>query len=449
MSVPNWRMREILEQIYRAGLEAVAGHAVVRRSVKLDGDGNLTALSLTGETARISGVGRMPVRILSMGKAAASMVDGLPEPLLVATQQGLIICNEAVSPRHPRLTALLGGHPEPTEASWMAGRAAAALVRTMGDGELLVVLLSGGASSLSFYPHKALPPGDVQAALRLLASSGADIEAVNIVRRHLCEIKGGRLAAMAAPAQTLALVLSDVPGDGLHCVGSGPTVPDPTSFDDAVGVLKAMGVWEVSPLAVREFLRRGQAGQYEDTPKPGDPVFQRVSTVLVGNSALMLRACADKARSLGIEAVIDPAVLRGEAADQGAAFVQRGLERLQPLRGPCCFLSGGETTVTRPLAGTGGRNQEFALAAAWALKSHPGMAVLSAGTDGKDGPTPAAGAFAYHDTVRRALSLGLSPRRHLDSHDSYLFFLPLGDLLVTGHTGTNVADVQILLNGCS
>ncbi len=159
MNAPNWRMREILEQIFRAGLEAVAGHAVVRRSLQCDGDGNLTALSLTGETARLSGIGRMPLKILSMGKAAASMVDGLPEPLTGATQQGLIVCNEAVSPRDARFTSLLGGHPEPTKASWMAGRAAAALVRTMSHGELLVLLLSGGASSLSFYPPPRGPPG--------------------------------------------------------------------------------------------------------------------------------------------------------------------------------------------------------------------------------------------------------------------------------------------------
>jgi hydroxypyruvate reductase len=268
---------------------------------------------------------------------------------------------------------------------------------------------------------------------------------MNAVRKHLSAIKGGQLAALAYPATVLALLLSDVIGDDLDVIGSGPTAPDASTFSSAAGILRKYAIWDRVPASVRRRIQSGLRGEIEETPKK----LARVQNLVVGSNRLAVDAAAARARALGFRTLILSTRIEGETAEVAgvhAAILRDCLENGYPLKPPACIISGGETTVSLGEAsGLGGRNQEFALAAARLLDGVQGAAVFSAGTDGTDGPTDAAGAFADSTTVRRAEKLGLSAEDFLARHDSYPFFERLGDLVKTGPTGTNVADVRLLL----
>jgi hydroxypyruvate reductase len=282
-------------------------------------------------------------------------------------------------------------------------------------------------------------------ASRLFLSAGADIASFNAVRKHLSEVKGGLLARAAQPATVWALLLSDVPGDDPSVIASGPFSPDPTTYADAVGILLRHGLLYAVPAAVRQRLVAGVLGKIPETPKPGDPAFERVTCAIVGSNQVAMEAAAQTAKSEGAQAVLLPGFLRGEARECARAFCARLREpasSLAPGRA-VVLVAGGETTVNVRGSGKGGRNQEFALASALELAGREGMAVLAGGTDGVDGPTDAAGAFVDGTTVARAAALGLSPAAHMKNNDAYPFFRALGDLIVTGPTGTNVADLAI------
>lgn len=338
------------------------------------------------------------------------------------------------------------GHPEPNDASVAAGLRALDVARAVGEHETLVVLLSGGASALMAVPVAGLTLGEKQRATRLLLTAGADIASLNAVRKHLSSIKGGRLAA-AARGKVVTLVLSDVVGDDLSVIGSGPTCPDPTTFRDALDVVDALRLRASFPRGVLDRLEAGARGDVGETPKPGSSVASRVFVRLTGSRLDALDGARLAAEALGYAVgTLDQPVV-GEARLAGEHHAARLARLARSLLRPCCLLSAGETTVAVTGPGTGGRNQEFALAAAATLGGLGGCAVAaSIGTDGVDGPTSAAGAVVDTTTIERARAAGLpSPSQYLELNDSYRFFEALGDLVVTGPTRTNVGDIQVVL----
>jgi hydroxypyruvate reductase len=323
-------------------------------------------------------------------------------------------------------------------------------LKELNARDLLIVLISGGASALLPAPVEPITLSDKQQTTDLLLRAGADITELNTVRKHLSALKGGNLAALAYPATTISLVLSDVIGDRLDVIGSGPTVPDSSTFSDAFAVIQKYKLTRRIPKAVRRRLEAGAAGKAPETPKPGDPLFRNVHNVVIGSNRLSLEAAAGQAKALGYRTLILSSTMQGEAREVARVHAQILREvhlSGHPLRRPACILSGGETTVTVTGSGKGGRNQEFALAAAIDIAGLNDALVLSAGTDGTDGPTDAAGAIATGDTVKRAAALGLDARKHLCTNDAYPFFDALCDLIRTGPTGTNVMDIHLLLAG--
>jgi len=340
-----------------------------------------------------------------------------------------------------------GPHPSPTDDSVAAAARATRLARDTHFGSCLVLLLSGGASAMLAAPAPGLTLEDKIAATREMLAAGLPIDAINTVRKHLSAVKGGWLAAGAAACCTLAI--SDVIGpaeDDLSVIGSGPGVPDPSTYADAVRALRAGGVWDAMPGAVRTRLQAGEQGLVPETPKPGDPRLARASGFVIGSRQDAMSGAAAAAARLGYHVTVHAAPTLGDARLAGPAVVARAFEAAAG-GGPTCVISSGETTVHVRGPGRGGRNQELALAAVRTLGRAPRDAVLvSLGTDGVDGPTDAAGALVDRRTLARAEGIGLaSPESVLEANDSHAFFDALGDLLRTGPTGTNVGDLQIVL----
>ena len=314
---------------------------------------------------------------------------------------------------------------------------------TPAPEDLIVCLISGGASALLPFPAPPVTLAEKQAVTRLLLHCGANIHEINCVRKHISRIKGGQLARLAYPATLVTLILSDVIGDDLDVIGSGPTAPDPTTFADARAILEKYRIWSKLP-SVRQILSSATA----ETPKPGDKTFRKTQNVIVGSNALAVDAAAHEARRLGFHTLVLSTFLEGEAREVArvhASIAKEIRTSGRPVKPPACVISGGETTVTVRGRGRGGRNQEFALAAALAIAGLRDTVILSAGTDGSDGPTVAAGAIADGTTIARAEALGHSAAAFLANNDSYSFFDALGDLVKTGPTGTNVADMQVIL----
>jgi hydroxypyruvate reductase len=327
-----------------------------------------------------------------------------------------------------------------------------ALAKSLESGDLLLLLLSGGASALLPAPAGDVTLADKAAVTSLLMRAGATIGELNTVRKHLSRLKGGGLARAASPARVVCLALSDVVGDDLSTIASGPTVPDPTTYADALAVLAGRGVLDGVPAAVRGHLEAGVRGSVPETPKPGDPLFRRVTTRIVGSNRVSVAAASRQARRLGLRPVVLTTRLEGEAREAArvlVAVLRECVETGHPAAPPVCLLAGGETTVTVLGDGHGGRNQELVVSAALPLAGFPGPAVVaSLATDGVDGRSDAAGGVADDKTLERASGLGLAPPGvFLASSDSNGFLAPLGDLIVIGPTGTNVVDLTVLLAG--
>jgi hydroxypyruvate reductase len=326
------------------------------------------------------------------------------------------------------------GHPVPDARGVEGTRKMAEIVRQAGPRDLLIAVISGGASALTPAPAPPMTLSQKQKLTKKLLASGATIHEINTVRRHLSTFKGGQLAKLAYPATTIALILSDVIGDDLDVIGSGPTVGDRSTIEDARAVLAKYGIT--------------QKVAFHETPKPDDPAFKKVQNIIVGSNEQAIDAAARQAKALGYRTIVLSTRMEGETRDVAgvhAAIAKEILATGRPLRVPACLLSGGETTVTIRGSGTGGRNQEFVLAAAIALDGSGPVTVLSAGTDGTDGPTDAAGAIADSSTASRARALGIDPAKFLANNDSYHFFENIEGLIKTGPTGTNVMDIRVIL----
>ncbi len=393
------------------------------------------------------------VSLVGAGKASMALAGalephlaGIPFDGVVTVPHGYVDTFPArLTP--PRLVHVReAGHPLPDSHGLDAAREALLWATARGRRDLLLTVLSGGGSALWPAPSRGLSLDEKLAVTRLLLHSGADIQELNTVRKHLSAIKGGLLARAAAPATVLTLLVSDVIGDDPSVIASGPTVPDPSTFQDAVSILHRYDIWHEIPAAARALLESGAGGQIEETPKPGDPAFEHVLHILLGSNRVALEGAAAEARSRGYETRIVTDSLSGEARIMGGRLAHAALRAARTASGPVCLLWGGETTVTVTGGGTGGRNQELALAAALALEGcEESILFLSAGTDGIDGPTDAAGAWVSPQTAASARSTGVEPARYLEDNDAYRFFDCAGGLLRTGPTHTNVMDIQIAL----
>lgn len=436
---PKTRLRSDAKAIFQAALSAAHAGNAVRAHLSLS-NGILKA-----------GAQRFSLRtfdrifLISIGKAAVEMAAAVEATCGKLLMGGLAITKHGHAQRSlRRIPVVEAGHPIPDAAGIRAAHQVQGLLRELNARDLLLITVSGGASALLSAPADPITLAAKQKTTNLLLRAGADIFQLNAVRKHLSFLKGGRLAALAYPATVVSLLLSDVIGDPLDVIGSGPTAPDPTTFANAIQVLEKFKITGRTPKTVLELLRKGARGEIAETPKPGDPLFQNVYNIVAGSNALALAAAARQARSLGYHPRILSNIVSGEARDVARTHID--ILRKVGKR-PACVLAGGETTVTVKGNGHGGRNQELALAAAIAMEGLPDVLALCAGTDGTDGPTDAAGALATGKSITRAKRLGLDPLKFLDDNNSYPFFSALGDLVVTGPTGTNVMDIEVLLAG--
>jgi glycerate 2-kinase len=442
--VSEKKLRSQALKIFRAALDASDPTAAILRHVRVAGD----SLVAGGRKYRLSSFRR--VFVIGAGKAGAVMAQAVERLLGRGIDSGLISVKYGYLAKLRRIELNECGHPVPDAAGVRGAERIAAIAEAASEGELVICLISGGASALMPSPAPPITLEEKQATTKLLLASGANIHEINAVRKHISRLKGGQLARLASPATVLALLLSDVIGDDLDVIGSGPTAPDASTFSTAWAVLEKYGLVEKAPQAVRERIERGLRGEITDTPKLSDRVFRRVQNLVVGSNALAVEAAAAKARELGLRPLVLSTRIEGETRDVArmhAAIAREAAASGRPVKPPLCLISGGETTVTLRGDGLGGRNQEFVLAAAIDLAGSGDTVVLSGGTDGTDGPTDAAGALADGQTVSRAQARGMDPAKFLANNDSYHFFEPLGDLLKTGPTNTNVMDVRLLLVG--
>jgi len=382
------------------------------------------------------------------GKASGAMAAAVEDLWGDRVADGLVVVKDGYRAPTHHVTLVEAGHPVPDARGEAAARRVRSLAEGAGADDLLLVLVSGGGSALTPAPVPPITLEDKQALTRLLLAAGANINQLNAVRKHCSLLKGGQLARAAAPARVHALLLSDVIGDPLDVIASGPTAPDASTFAEALAILERFDLRARAPGAIVDRLERGRQGEIPETPKPADPVFRTVTNTVVGNNLLVVEAAAVRARALGYTPHLLTRALEGEAREMAGTLVELARQIRDgrgPVAPPACVIAGGETTVTVRGRGVGGRCQEFALAAALALEGRDGVVALAAGTDGTDGPTEAAGALADGETARRAREHGHDPQRRLGENDSNPVFAALGDLVVTGPTNTNLLDLYLLL----
>ncbi len=396
----------------------------------------LSSGRLTHETASLDFSSFSNIYLVAFGKASLGMAKAATEALPV--RRGVVISPTPALSSMKTVEVFVGGHPLPTQDSLQGTENALALLRQVGAKDCVLVLISGGGSSLLEKP--CIPLDDLRKLTEVLLASGATIDELNIVRKHLSYVKGGQLIPLTK-ATVVALIISDVVNDPFESIASGPTAPDPSTFHDAVAVLKKYNISGRIPASVVEYLSRGLSGAVPETPKPSDPCFARVHNVLVANNTLACHAAATAATNLGYSSVVASTSVTGEARQVGQMLVQKAKEN------PGCgiaVITGGETTVRVMGKGQGGRNQELVLGAIRELAGTE-MVLASCATDGVDGRSPAAGAVADGCSLSRASNARLNPEEYLHRNDSYAFFSPLGDCLLSGPTGTNVMDLHILL----
>jgi len=438
------RLRQDALNIFHAALAAVDPEEAIRRHLRIQAG----TLSIGDHRYALNACER--ILVVGAGKAVAPMAKALEDLLGDRISAGMLVVKDGHGLPLKKIRIREAGHPVPDERGVAGTLDILKLLESAGERDLVICLISGGGSALLIAPAEGINLADKQAATRNLLACGATIHEINTIRKHLSRAKGGRLARAAHPASTLSLILSDVVGDDLDVIASGPTVPDRSVFQNAIDILQRYEIWDRTPASVRERLSQGAGGSIPETPKPGDPAFQGGAQVLVGSCLRALDAAAQTAAGLGYQPLILSSKIEGEAREVAKAFAAMGKEILSsrhPVPPPACLLMGGETTVTLQGEGRGGRNQEFVLSGAIAIDGAERIVFLAGGTDGTDGPTDAAGALADGRTIARAKALGMNPFAFLKRSDSYHFFQPLNDLILTGPTRTNVMDVYMILVG--
>jgi len=437
-------LRKAALGIFDAAVRAVDPEEAIHRHLVREG----LRLRIGQETVDLGKVGE--VAVVGCGKAAGPMAAAVEEIVGDRIGRGIVVTKYGHVQPTRTIRIHEAGHPVPDDAGIAGGQAVLDHVRGLGSSDLVIVLVSGGGSALTPAPVEGITLAEKQALTKALLACGADIREMNTLRKHISRFKGGQLARAAQPARVVTLILSDIVGDPLDAIASGPTVPDPTTYADALGILDKYRIRGEIPAAIRDRLEAGARGEVPETPKPDDPLFARVSNLIVGSNIQALEAARFEARALGFAAMILSSFIEGETREIArvhAALAREVRTSGNPLPPPACLISGGETTVTLRGSGKGGRNQEFVLAAALDIAGLPQTVILSAGTDGTDGPTDAAGAIADGETCARARAAGLNPRKALGANDAYPFFERLGDLILTGPTKTNVMDVRLVLVG--
>ena len=442
-SKPLRRLRRDALEILKRAVEAVDPRKAVENSLELRGGHlrfNETELDLDGFSE---------VYVVGGGKAGGAMAEAVEALLGDRISDGVVNILKGTEERyHTRKIELNGAsHPIPDDESIGGTARMLSIVERAKTDDLIVVLISGGGSALMTCPAEGISLEELRALTEMLLRSGATINELNAVRKHLSAVKGGQLAARAYPSTIVSLILSDVVGDPLDTIASGPTAPDRSTFRDAAKVLQRYGLWTEAAGSVRRRLEAGLKSEIGETPKPGDKVFERVFNVVVGSNLVAAKAAVEEAEALGYKTLLLSTMVEGEARHVGTVYA--GIAREisgsgHPIPKPAAVVAGGETTVRVEGSGRGGRNQEIALSAAMGMEGISAV-IAALATDGVDGPTEAAGAFADGWTMRRAGSMGLIPDEFLMDNDSYGFFSRLGDAILTGPTGTNVNDLAVIL----
>lgn len=443
----NAQLKKDVMAIFKAGLSAVDPAGAVAAAVSRSGD---TLKVLNGKklvkSINLKSLDR--IFVVGAGKATAPMAKALEKILGAKITDGVISVKQGHGMNLKKIRVLEASHPVPDQAGVSAAKQIKKLLVESGENDLVFSLISGGGSALAPLPADGLKLSEKQAVTKMLLGCGANIHEINAVRKHLSGLKGGQMARLASPASVINLMLSDVVGDNMDTIGSGPFVPDYSTFEEVAVILAKYKLMKKVPAAVRDHLKAGLTGQIPETPKEGQQEFQGVSNVIIGSNFICLKAAEKKARDLGYKPLILSSTIEGETREVArvhAAVAKEIRMSGNPIKPPACIISGGETTVTIKGRGKGGRNQEFALAAALDIDRVDDILIFSAGTDGTDGPTDAAGAMVDGTTCKRAGEAGLSPHQHLEANDAYPFFEKLGDLVITGPTMTNVMDIRLAL----
>ena len=421
--------RNDIMQILNACIDAVEPGNAIRRFVQREKN----LLFIDNKKYDLNEFGN--VTVLGLGKATEAMSLALLDVLGSYPSRGLLIPKQAFASPASEFTVSPGGHPVPSEASVRAGNAAFNLASSLTERDLLICLISGGGSALMASPRHGLQLADLQTLTKLLLACGARVDEINTLRRHLDRVKGGGIAKSANRARIASLILSDVVGNPLEAIASGPTAPDPSTREDALAILKKYDLLGKVPAAILHVLENSP-----ETPKPNDPLFERVQNVLVGSNSLAAQAGLKMATSLGFNTHFLGDTWQGEARDVAKELCGLNLDYERPF----CLIAGGETTVTLHGHGKGGRNQELALAAAIEMNGLENSMLITLATDGEDGPTDAAGAVVTGETCQRGERLGVDAQAFLSQNDAYSYFEQLGDLLKPGPTGTNVNDLTFL-----
>ncbi len=432
--------RESLLEIFMSSLKAVSPGSALLNNIKLEGN----TIRAGNRTFDIPEQG---LYVTGGGKGAAPMALALENMLGDKIREGVIVVKYGHELDLDKIKVMQAAHPTPDEAGVKGACACLDLVKKCGKDDLLICLITGGASALLPAPAEPLSLEDLQKVTSELLASGADIEEINTIRKHLSSLNGGRLALTANGAQILTLIISDVPGDNPASIASGPTSPDDTSYADCLEIIEKYQLEDKFPQKVMEILRAGLQGKIAETPRADNPVFEKTENIIIASNRQALEAAAKKSGELGFETRILSEPMTGEAADCAKNLIEQALKiqkKLSPGSKPVCLIAGGETTVTLSGSGKGGRNQEMALAASIVLEGKEGINCLFAGTDGTDGPTDSAGGFANGESVSK---MGGREKAEifLREHDSYEALKLAGTHLMTGPTRTNVMDIAIVL----
>ncbi|MFH1091623.1 MAG: glycerate kinase [Pseudomonadota bacterium] len=443
----NTQLREDAQGIFQAALAAVEPAQAVASALARSDD-RLRVLDGKKAVKSLDLKKFKRIFIVGAGKATAPMAMAVEKTLGPRVTAGIISVKTGHGLKLKKTTVLEAAHPVPDKKGVEAARKIKELLEEAGRDDLIFSLISGGGSALLPLPVPGLKLSEKQAVTRMLLGCGAPIHEINAVRKHLSQLKGGQMARLAAPATVINLMLSDVVGDDRDTIASGPFVPDPSTYEEVMVILAKYKLMKKVPASVRTHLKKGLTGLAPETPKMGDPAFDRITNLIIASNFLALQAAQAEARKRGYHPLILSSSMEGETREVArvhAALAREVRATGNPVKAPACLISGGETTVTLKGKGKGGRNQEFVLAAALDIDRLDKVLVFSAGTDGTDGPTDAAGALADGHTCTRAVRAGLSPQRHLNENNAYPLFEKLGDLVITGPTRTNVMDVRLIL----
>ncbi len=440
------QMRKDALAIFNAGVAAVDPALCISKSCKIKDN----SLAIAGHRYDLERFDR--IMVIGAGKASAAMGGAmesiLPDPIRGRITHGLIITKYGHSVPLKKIKVIEADHPVPDEAGEAAAKKLLEIAETADENTLVINLISGGGSALTPLPAGGITLENKQETTDALLECGAAIHEINTIRKHLSRFKGGQLARAVHPAIMINLVISDVVGDDLSTIASGPAVPDTTTFRECLDIVRKYGLETGLPAPVLNHLNQGAAGKSPETPKPGDPVFCNIHHHIIADNMAALKAAQKKADQLGYNSLVLSSMIEGETREVSkvhTAIAKEVVRSGHPVAPPACILSGGETTVTIQGNGKGGRNQEFALACVSDIAGLENTVILSCGTDGTDGPTDAAGAIADHTTLSRAKALGLDPDRYLSENNAYPFFSQLNDLVKTGPTRTNVMDIRIIL----